>query len=198
VTIFVEGGGNSDLTLRRCRQGFTAYCGKLAPRDKRPKIVACGGRKDAFDDFMTAIKNGGSVDTFVLLVDSEERVTVPDPIEHLRRRDGSQLPERLGRHRVFLMVQAMEAWFLADREILADYYDGGFRPKGLPGRRDDIESVPKGDLEPGLKQATRDTRTKGQYHKTRHGFDLLAKVDPVKIEKGSAQAAAFHQFLRNL
>lgn len=96
------------------------------------------------------------------------------------------------------MTQAMEAWFLADREALAVYYDGGFRLNALPGSPKDIESIRKGDLEPRLKQATRDTRTKGEYHKTRHGFALLSEIDPAKVEAGSQHAKLFHDFLREL
>lgn len=78
------------------------------------------------------------------------------------------------------MVRAMEAWFLADREALAEYYDGGFRQDRLPGRPDDIEMIRKDDLEPALVRATRDTRTKHTYHKTRHGFALLEMIAPAK------------------
>jgi hypothetical protein len=92
----------------------------------------------------------------------------------------------------------MEAWFLADRLALAEFYDGGFHEGRLPGSPSDIESVPKEDLEPRLKGATKGTRTKGEYHKTRHAFDLLALIDPDKVGKGSRHAREFHDFLRSL
>ncbi len=46
------------------------------------------------------------------------------------------------------MVQAMEAWFLADREALANFYDGGFLANSLPGSPTNVEAVLKDDLEP--------------------------------------------------
>jgi hypothetical protein len=94
------------------------------------------------------------------------------------------------------MSQVMEAWFLADRELLAEFYNGGFLPKALPGSATSIEIIPKEDIVSGLARATRNTKTKGEYHKTKHGFDLLGKVDPAKVERASPHAASFHKFLR--
>ncbi len=91
------------------------------------------------------------------------------------------------------MVQAMEAWFLADRAALERFYGTGFRRNSLPGS--EVEAIRKEDLEPSLKRASKET-SKGEYHKTRHGFALLALIDPSKIENSSPNAAALHQFLR--
>jgi len=43
--------------------------------------------------------------------------------------------------------------------------NAGFRPNNLPGTEGDIEDIRKEDLEPALINATRDTKTKGKYHK---------------------------------
>jgi hypothetical protein len=196
ITIYVEGGGdhNKDTTVR-CRQGFAEYCKKVAP-DRRLKVVACGGRNQAFDRFKTETGRTKPDEFCVLLVDSEGPVKQSAaPATHLHERDGwdfAQLP----RKQIFLMVQAMEAWFLADRDALAAYYGQGFRRNALPGDERHIEAISKDDLVPALEQATQATKTKGQYHKTRHGFALLAKIDPIKVEDGSQYAAAFHSFLR--
>jgi len=197
VRIYVEGGGDNKDTIRRCKENFTSYCQKLAPPNRRPSIVACGGRQQTFDRFNTAVRGSGAGEVCVLLVDAEDRVTAGTPAEHLRARDGWNFPV-LDRHKVFMMVQAMEAWFLADREALAEFYNGGFLPKSLPGSRTDIEAVPKQDLEPKLKHATKPTATKGEYHKVKHGFALLALIDPNKVGAASPHAADFHQFLRTL
>jgi len=93
------------------------------------------------------------------------------------------------------MVQAMEAWFLADREALKSFYGDGFLAKNLPGSATSIESILKKDLEPKLDHAAKPT-TKQGYHKTKHGFALLALIDPQKVERASPHAASFHQFLR--
>ena len=95
------------------------------------------------------------------------------------------------------MVQAMEAWLLADRDALAAYYEEGFRPKRFPYDERRIEEIPKDDLEPSLICASVAT-TKGAYHKTRHAFALLAEIDPAKVQAGSPRAAAFNEFVRSL
>jgi hypothetical protein len=132
-----------------------------------------------------------------LLVDSEEPVTANTPIQHLYARDGWDFAA-LPNCEVFLMVQTMEAWFLADREALATFYDGGFLPKALPGSATNLEIIRKTDVEPGLKKATRRTKTKGEYHKINHGAALLALIDPRIVEDASPHAARFHEFLRSL
>jgi hypothetical protein len=132
----------------------------------------------------------------VLLVDAEDRVTAETPPEHLRARDGWSFPP-FDRHKVYLMVQAMEAWFLADREALSAFYGEGFLAKSLHGNPN-IEQIRKGDLEPALKRASKQTKTKGEYQKVRHGFALLALIDPLKVENASPHAKLFNQFLRSL
>lgn len=195
VRIYVEGGGNNKDTLKRCNEGFARYCQKIAPANRRPRIVACGGRQQAFDKFQIAVRNSEPDEICVLLVDSEGPVHAA-AIQHLRERDGWQFPA-LDRHRVFLMVQAMEAWFLADRATLAAFYNGGFLANSLPGNTN-IESVEKDHLEPILKHASKPTATKGEYHKTKHGFALLELVEPDIVGKASSHAKLFNDFIRNL
>jgi hypothetical protein len=196
ITVYVEGGGDNQDTIRRCRQGFAEYCKKVAS-DSHLKVVACGGRDQAFKHFKIAAGRANTNDSCALLVDSEGPVkTSATPATHLHGRDRwdfSQLPSK----QVFLMVQAMEAWFLADRDALATYYGHGFRRNALPGDDRHIEAIPKDDLVPSLENASKDTKTKGQYHKTRHGFALLARIAPDRVEAGSPHAASFHAFLRS-
>ena len=77
----------------------------------------------------------------------------------------------------------MEAWFLADKAAVADYFGTGFASNSLPAGHD-IERVPKRDIEQGLANATRRCR-KGKYDKGRHSFDLLAALDPEKVSDAS-------------
>jgi hypothetical protein len=82
------------------------------------------------------------------------------------------------------MVQAMEAWFLADREELKEFYGRDFRSSALSPRRD-IENIPKRDLYSGLQAATADCR-KGEYSKGEHSFQILARIDPANVRAASA------------
>jgi hypothetical protein len=88
----------------------------------------------------------------------------------------------------------MESWFLADREALGGYYNQGFLVNSLPDRAD-IENIAKRDVQQSLDHATRPTTTKGLYHKTRHGFDLLALIDPEKLRRASQRARRFFEVL---
>ena len=92
------------------------------------------------------------------------------------------------------MVQIMEAWFLADRQALAKYFGAGFNPSALPGN-EAVEEVSKADLERGLKDATRNCQTKGEYHKGRHSFDILGRIDPSKVTRASPYANRFVEAL---
>ena len=194
ILIFVEGGGNEPTIKAKCRNGFAEYCKRIPNLRRVPSIVACGGRDQAFKRFRTAVEDGRNGDVFVLLVDSEGPVNAATAVEHLTSSDQWNFP-RLRQHRVFLMVQAMEAWFLADRAALEQFYGHSFRANSLPGSAANIETIRKEDLEPSLKRASRDT-SKGEYHKTKHGFALLALIDPARVENSSPYAAALHQLLR--
>ncbi|MBB5064288.1 DUF4276 family protein [Granulicella mallensis] len=197
IKIYVEGGGDNKDTIARCKQGFAEYCKKIAPAKQQPKIIACGGRDQAFTRFKTAVQNGKAGESCALLVDSEGPVR-PDspPAIYLQTHDGWNFAHLPG-HQVFLMVQAMEAWFLADRNALIAYYGAAFRPNALPGDERHIETISKDDLEPCLVNASRATKTKGSYHKTRHAFALLAEINPDKVAAASSHAAALHNFIRS-
>jgi hypothetical protein len=82
-------------------------------------------------------------------------------------------------NQVFWMVQIMEAWFLADREVLKNFYGSDFHEKSLPGNPH-VEEVPKGDVLSSLKLATRNTKA-GQYHKTAHASKLLSLLSAEKV-----------------
>jgi hypothetical protein len=198
VKIYVEGGAkdNKDVSVR-CKRGFSDYCSKLSPAGRLPQVVACGSRSEAFKRFKTAATNVKHGDQCALLVDSEGPLRPGiSPTHHLAAQERWSF-QGLPSDQVFLMVQAMEAWFFADRQALADYYRDGFRPNALRGSDRDIESIAKNDLEQSLRDASVAT-TKGPYRKARHGFDLLSEIDPNKVEAASAQAASLHAFLRSI
>jgi hypothetical protein len=198
ATIYVEGGGHSDNIRSRCREGFRSYCQKLVSPRARLKIVACGGREEAFERFIIQIQSGADSGLCALLVDSEVDVEPGTTIAgHLYQHDKWTFPD-LGKNELFLMVQAMEAWFLADRAALIRFYGSDFRLSALRGDDRQVESIRKDDLVACLVSATRATKGKGSYHKTKHGFPLLAEIDPLKVEDASPHAAEFGRFLRSL
>jgi hypothetical protein len=186
VRLYVEGGGDHNKALEtECRRGFSEFLRKAGLRDRMPRVIACGGRQRAYDSFRTAHENAGPDQLPVLLVDSEEAVTGGGPWEHVHQRPGDQWvrPGGASDDQLHFMVQAMEAWFHADKEALAEYYREGFRTGAL-SQRGDIDNIPKADLFDGLKRATRDCQ-KGEYAKATHSFQILACIDPAKVRNFS-------------
>ena len=181
IWIYVEGGGDSQETRRAIRLGFSRFLDPLCQLARQRRldwnVVACGPRRAAFRAFQIALRR--QPDAFnVLFVDSEAPVVGP-PWDHLGRGpDGWQNPGCSDDH-CHLIVQAVEAWLVADPDALARYYGQGFRGNVLP-RRKDVEAIPKAELIPALEQATRET-SKGRYHKIRHCSKLLERLDPARV-----------------
>ena len=196
VCVYVEGGGPNakSQAATACRKAFSEFFGKVLGDSKpRPKIVASGSRDEAYHDFCRSLKNDS--ETFaVLLVDSEDPVAGgKTATAHLRDREKhwtTPMPDG----QVHLMVQCMEAWFLADKPALAEYYGNEFTTSALPPNPK-IEEIPKKDVIKGLANATKANKTRGPYHKTRHGFDLLGLIDPAAVRQASRFADALINLL---
>ncbi len=152
-----------------------------------PRVVACGSRQRAYDRFCAAINDAEAGSFIVLLVDSEAAVASGDsPWEHLRKRDKWTQPSVAEDDSAQLMVQCMEAWFVADRQSLGAYFGKDFKAAALP-KREDVEAIAKRDLEQTLRQATMSC-SKGAYRKGRHSFELLGCLDPSKVMESSPYA----------
>ena len=178
LAIYLEGGGagaGSKALLRRGMGEFLQGIRNLA-RAKRLnwKIVACGGRDQAFDRFRNSVINGDA-SVSLLLVDAEGSLQ-KGPRQHLIQRDHWDLGFA-SESVVQLMVQAMETWIIADPNSLADYYGKGFVGNALPAPGTDLEGLDRGRVEDLLQHSTRRT-AKGEYRKIRDGSTLLARIDP--------------------
>ena len=183
--LYVEGGGDGRALRQALREGFRAFFEK-AGLERLPRVVACGSRRHAYDDFRAAIDQP-SVDFVALLVDSEGPVSAATSWAHLKGRDGWEPPARATEKNAHLMVQVMESWFLADRDCLARYFGKGFRASALPAAQRDIEGVAKKDVGRALDESTRQTG-KGRYAKGRDSFELLKQVDATKVIEASPHA----------
>ena len=93
------------------------------------------------------------------------------------------------------MVQCMEAWFLADRQCLQDFFGNHFQANALPGNPN-IESIVKQQLFDALKNATRHTQ-KGEYGKGTHSFKILELIEPERVFQQSPWAARLRNKLDN-
>ena len=180
IRIYVEGGGDRE-SKERMRLGFGEFLNEVRDMARRKRvrwrIVACGPRGAAIDNFRTALAEHPSAFN-VLLVDSEGPVS-GTPWEHLARRDRWSRPEGAEEKHCQLMVQAMEAWFLADPDALESFFGNGFRRTRLSSRGD-VEGIPKDDLAPSLDRAAAGT-AKGGYDQGWHAGELLRRIDPGKV-----------------
>ncbi|MBF0632517.1 MAG: DUF4276 family protein [Magnetococcales bacterium] len=200
VKRYVEGGGDTAALKAACREGFSTFI-THAGLNMRPRVVACGSRKDAYESFCTAISHGEDA---MLLVDSEESVAAeyqsdsakPEtwlPWQHLKQRkgDGWEKPNGSLDTDCHLMVQVMESWFLADRDVLKEFFGQGFKSHLLPAAANAIEGVLKPQIYDGLDKASGNCKTKAPYGKGEHSFKLLAIIDPGKISAASPWARRF-------
>jgi len=166
-----------------CRNGFSRFIKKAGFEGRMPKVVSCGRRKKAYDDFRTALNKTGPEVSVMLLVDSEgPKDIAASPWSYLKDSiDNWDKPPGATDEQAHLMVQCMESWFLADKAKLGEYFGQGFRDGALP-TNPNIEAIPKNDVLAGLKNATRETKTKGEYKKGPHSFEILAEIDPEKVK----------------
>ena len=194
MKLFVEGGGDNSNTRSACTQGFAKLIGKVAKN--KPRVVACGARRDAFDKFRAELQRGGDA---LLLVDSESPVSlqhIDRPWAHLsaQKEDEWTKPNGATDDSVHLMAQCMESWLVADREALEMHFGQGFKAAKLP-RNPQVEEIGKDDIMSGLKSATKESG-RGEYHKTRDGFALIGIIDPVRVGQRAPHAKRFFDALR--
>jgi hypothetical protein len=162
-----------------------------------PRVVACGSRTEAFKKFCIAVRNAAPDEFMCILVDSEDSLEgTASPWAFLRKRQADQWPQPAGTSddNAHLMVQCMEAWFLADPEAVERFFGRQFRGDALPKRRD-VENIPKSDLFTSLESASN-----GQYRKGKRSgeqsFKLLATLNPDKLAAASPYAARLFDTLR--
>lgn len=190
ISIYVEGGAKGSLEIR-CRKGFREFFEKAGFQGRMPNIHPCGSRNEAFKDFERAISRAKPDEFIVLLVDSESPIqTSPDKVwDHVKTRQGDQWhkPPNATAEHLHLMVECMEAWFLADKTCLSAYFGQGFKAEKLP-QGANIEKITKATIYDGLKRATENCKTKAVYGKGAHSFDLLGRIEPNKVKEASDYA----------
>ena len=192
--LYIEGGGGSreqSIRFREAWNGFFASAGV----GTRTQIVRGGGRKQTFDRFVTATKRRAPSVVPLLLVDSEEAVSSHSVWQHLRSRDHWNKPAGARDDQAFLMVQAMETWFLADVVALRGYFGAQLRQSALK-QWPRLEEVPKATVIDALRRAT--AACAKRYTKGRISFELLATVDPARVEAACPHAKALLDRLRAL
>lgn len=187
IAMYIEGGGDIAKTNIPFRKGMLEFLKPVAnlarKKSIRWDITVCGGRREAYDAFVNAIKKYPERCN-LLLVDSEEAVSDETaPWVHLlnRKGDGWKRPEGASDEQCQLMVISMEAWFLADPDNLVKHFGSHFDASKLPPA-DRAEITSKDAINEALKKATKNTAAK-EYRKIRDGAKLLEKIDPNVVRK---------------
>ena len=94
-----------------------------------------------------------------------------------------------------MMVQVMETWFLADRQLLKSYFGNQLREnrfKAWPA----LEDVPKQTIIDALTGATADCSK--VYAKGKVSFEILQDLDPDRVENACPHAKQLLERLREL
>lgn len=196
TVVFVEGGGATRPLQRRCREAFSRFFHKAGLAGSMPKVQACGGRGHAYDEFRAELSRTDDPETVLLLVDSERPVQGDGGWVHLGGEpDRWQRPDRAKDANVYLMVEVMESWFLADRQALIRFFGQMFREAALP-QGSSIERIRKADVLSGLDAATK--ACKRRYHKGDTSFDVLENIAPAKVTDASPHAARLIETLERL
>lgn len=182
IRLYIEGAakGSEASRLRTGFRGFLDSLYQLAQQNgfKFHPPITCGSGDEAYKDFKDACNRHKDAMIF-LLVDAEKAVAEnASPWKHLRC-DSLGLDD-LHCH---LMAQTMEAWLIADKDALADFYQKGFNRTALP-QNPRVEEISKKELFDGLRNATAKTQ-KGRYHKTQHGPEILKRLDVAKVRQAA-------------
>jgi Domain of unknown function (DUF4276) len=165
MRLYVEGGGDSKLLRTACREGFSTFPNRAGLAGHMPRIVACGGRRQAYEDFCTALKQGSHA--AMLLVDSENPVTGQSPWEHLLKRPGDlwHSPPNATDDDCHLMVQCMESWFLTDHTSRGAFFGQGFNPADLPHPSRNVETITKTSVHRALADSPMAARRRRRMEK---------------------------------
>lgn len=196
VRIYAEGAGEGEIHDTLFRQAWQSFFRAAGLAGRLPAVVRGKSRERAFDLFRTAVRNPRPGVLPLLLVDSEGPVAPGRTAwQHLRASDGWEKPAGARDDQAFLMVQLMETWFLADRDLLRRYFAGCLRENALRAWPD-LEAVPKQTVLNTLDQATAACGTR--YAKGKVSFDLLGQLNPALVEDACPHAKALLDHLRKL
>ncbi len=197
VKLYVEGAGQTDFERAQCREAFSTFFAAVdGLAGKRPRTKPCGGRQAAYDAFVIALKTSRQGELPLLLVDSEGPVTPGETVwQHLKTRDGWDRPDGAADDDAFFMAQVMETWFLADKEMLRNYFGQDFNEKHIR-QWPSLEAVPKLTVYEVLEKTTAACKKKS-YTKGTISFEMLKRLNPTKVENACPHAKKLLDRLRN-
>ena len=211
VRLYIEGGGRADApagakseapmldqNAEAFRRGWQRFFGKAGIPEGMLDIVVGGGRRETFVLFSRRLAENSDreAEKPALLVDSEGPVAPGSTVwQHLTARDKWVQPPAADDDSAYLMVQAMENWFLADLPTLHIFFgptidDNGFQDLGP------IEGIAKDSALAKLRQAT--ARCRPRYKKGKVSYDLIGEIIPDEVAAACPHAKQLLDALRAL
>jgi hypothetical protein len=177
--LFIE-GATADL-----RQGFAKLLEKKIP-GQMPRIILGEGKTQTITKFL---KNQVDADfSFVLIdLDRPEKERGQDLVDH-------DLSEHSGE--VFYMIQEMETWFIAQPEVLDEFYGSDKNRKKVSEKLSKQPPAVIADPKAELKKATKDSK-RGQYHEIKHSVELLKRLNADILELNSIDFQRLIESLKN-
>lgn len=193
IAIHAEGGGEGQLLDTLFRQAWAAFFRSAGLAGRMPRVVRGQGREQTIANFLKALQQPEAGVLPLLLVDSEKAVPAGQSAAGFLRADTHVRLPQAADGQMFLMVQLMETWFLADRDLLRRYFGNELRENAFAAWPD-LEAVPKETVLRVLDQATAGCRT--PYGKGKVSFELLGRLDPARVETACPHARELLAFLR--
>ncbi|MFZ5819293.1 MAG: DUF4276 family protein [Chloroflexota bacterium] len=194
VKIYVEGGGDDKELLVRCQIGFRKLIEKSGFKGRMPRIVSCGGRGAAFDDFKNAIESMDTSYYPILLVDSEDPISSnTTKWDHLRGRDKWDVPKTVSEDQAQLMVTCMETWLMADRAALRSAFGAELQENALLPEIN-LEQYDRHRVQGALEHATRNCGNRA-YKKGKRSFQVLEAANPNTLKE---RLPYFRRFIETL
>ena len=114
--LYLEGGGSASKELQsRCKEGFRKLLKKAGVEGRMPRLIACGPRENAFDDFKIAQAQKSAGDFVAMWIDSEMPLrNLEATWDHLARYHNWARPGGAADDQVLFMTTCMETLALAD------------------------------------------------------------------------------------
>ena len=187
-----------DSNAEAFRRGWQRFFNEAGVDGQILEIAVGGGQEEAFKLFSKQLDFYGLQQNAepkpLLLVDSEEPVAPGSTVwQHLQTRTHNkfQRPTDADDESAYLMVQAMETWFIADQPTLQRFF-GALLDISKFGGLPTLETIPKEGALDILQQAT--LRCRPRYSKRKGiSYRLLAQVDPQTVAAACPHA---HRLLR--
>ncbi|HOZ62659.1 MAG TPA: DUF4276 family protein [Smithellaceae bacterium] len=194
IKIYIEGGGEGKDLDSRFREAWSKFFKAAGLSGQMPRPVRGKGRLNTHDLFVTAFNARKADELPLLLLDSEEALQDGHTVwQHLKARDNMEKPLQATEEHVYLMVQVMETWLLADPDALRRYFGSKCKIEKIPAWMN-LEVIDKQRIFDTLQQITADCGVK-VYAKGKVSFELLGTISPEKVKEKCPNAKRLLDFL---